>query len=190
MLQSAPRYDRHELVKTHVRRPKVAISLHSAYVICKAVSAQRATVVGWVLNMCRQLSIRRVNHLLSWLNSLRVSPTRIDIRTLHVDFSNGIVLCKLMQHLVPGVEYPGLNPRPLAKRAAIENIERALSVIWRSKAINTTRIPKAMDIFTVSTALQLVARCSTFTSALSTRLECRGALASLLACCKRFSKST
>lgn len=103
-----------------------------------------------------QLSIRRVNHLLSWLNSLRLSPTRIDIRTLHVDFSNGIVLCKLMQHLVPGVEYPGLNPRPLAKRAAIENIERALSVIWRSKTINTTRIPKAADIFTVRVQLTLL----------------------------------
>lgn len=39
-----------------------------------------------------------------------------------------------------------------SKKAAIENLEQALGHIWRSKAFNTSRIPKAAEVFGGSTA--------------------------------------
>jgi hypothetical protein len=65
---------------------------------------------------------------------------------------SGLLLAKLMQVLLPNSQFVNLNQKARSKKAALENLEQALGLIWRSKACNTSRIPKSTDIYEGSTS--------------------------------------
>jgi hypothetical protein len=93
-------------------------------------------------------SIRRVKQLCKWVTSMHIWERPVSIMNLHSEMCSGLLLCRMMKVLVPEAEFLHLNEKALSKKAALENLEKALGVIWRSKCVNNTRIPAAMDIFT------------------------------------------
>ena len=52
-----------------------------------------------------------------------------------------------MRYLIKGAEFPQLNERALSRGAAMKNIELSLAIIWRSKAVNSSRIATSAEIF-------------------------------------------
>lgn len=93
------------------------------------------------------ISIRRVKQLCKWLNSLALWNTTIDIFTIHKCFCNGILLSRLMKYFIPNAEILHLNEKVLTEKTAIENIDKVLGVIKRSKCLNNSRIPNSHDIY-------------------------------------------
>ena len=94
-----------------------------------------------------RISIRKLGQYIRWLNSLHIWHTEVTIETLQHDVQNGLLLCQLMQKLVPTTQYHGLNKRPLSRKPALKNIEQALNVIWTSGRVNNTRIPSSDDLY-------------------------------------------
>jgi hypothetical protein len=94
-----------------------------------------------------RVSLQRLELLLSWINSLRVWPTPVEAQTMAKDMANGLLLCAIMEKLVPGTKYVGIHRKPLSRQAAIKNIEEALAVVWRSARVNNRMVPPAGDIY-------------------------------------------
>jgi thiol-disulfide isomerase/thioredoxin len=80
-----------------------------------------------------------------WLDTLQVSP--VPIGDLYRELRSGVLLCGIVQVLVPEAEFKSINPRPRTMRPAINNIEKALSIIWRKGRPNARRMPTAKEIF-------------------------------------------
>ncbi len=97
-------------------------------------------------------SVRRVTLLCEWVNSMHIWPNKLTITTLHKEMCNGLLLANLVKKLNPDVQFVHLNEKPLAKKAALENLEQALGHVWRSKSLNNSRIPTALDIYGGNTA--------------------------------------
>jgi hypothetical protein len=96
-------------------------------------------------------SARRVTLLCEWINSLYIWPSRVTIKTLYKDMCNGLLLLNMLKHANPTVKFKHINERALTKRSAIENLEQALGHIWRSKSLNNSRIPSAVEIYSGKT---------------------------------------
>ena len=94
-----------------------------------------------------QLSIRRMRQICNWVNSLKVWKHHVDISTLHASVCNGIMLARIVEKVIPGTKFMHLNEKALSRRAAMDNLEKSLGQIWRSKCVNNSRIPTARDIF-------------------------------------------
>lgn len=92
-------------------------------------------------------SLRRVKQICKWINSLHIWHIELDNLMLAKEMCSGILLTKLMKVLLPNVSYFQLNEKPRTQKAALENLEQALGIIWRSKAVNTSRIPTSLEIF-------------------------------------------
>jgi len=99
-----------------------------------------------------QYSVRRVTLLCEWVNSLHIWPNLLNINTLHKEMCNGLLLARIVKILIPTVKYVNLNEKALSKKPALENLEQALGNLWRSKALNNTRIPSAMEIYMGNTS--------------------------------------
>lgn len=97
-------------------------------------------------------SVRRVKQLCKWINSLHIWHNSIDIFCLHREICNGLLLSKLMKHFLPNTTFLHLNEKPLTDKAAIENIEQVIGVIWRSKLVNNSRVPTSKQIFKGNTS--------------------------------------
>lgn len=97
-------------------------------------------------------SVRRVTLLCEWINSMHIWSNKLTISTLHKEMCNGLLLANLVKKLNSEVQFVHLNEKPLAKKAALENLEQALGHIWRSKSLNNSRIPSANDIYSGNTA--------------------------------------
>jgi hypothetical protein len=93
-----------------------------------------------------QVSIRKVTMLCRWINSLHLWEVPLELRNLNTEMCSGLLLARLMKHLVPTASFLNLNPKVRVKKSAEENLEHALGIIWRSKSINTTRVPSAVEI--------------------------------------------
>jgi hypothetical protein len=105
-----------------------------------------------------QYSVRRVTLLCEWINSLHIWPNPVSIPTLHREMCNGLLLARIVKTVNPSVQFINLNEKALAKKAALDNLEQALGHIWRSKSLNNSRIPSAMEIYvghTAKTAIML-----------------------------------
>eukprot|EP00981_Chlorochromonas_danica_P003654 scaffold681_cov173-Ochromonas_danica.AAC.17 len=97
-------------------------------------------------------SVRRVTLLCEWINSLHIWPNVVSISSLHKEMCNGLLLARVVKYLNPEVQFVHLNEKPLAKKAAIDNLDQALGHIWRSKSLNNSRIPSANDIYSGKTS--------------------------------------
>ena len=95
--------------------------------------------VGRVTKVTRQ----QLRFLTRWIDSLAVWEPLTD---LAAESSNGMLLCRVMQQLVPGTEYTGLTPRPLSRTPAVNNIEQALAVIWQ-RSVNSRNMPSAVEVY-------------------------------------------
>lgn len=108
-------------------------------------SAKRKNVV-FVRNKVPTIS--RTMLLCQWINSLHVHPTMIDVITLERDFCTGLLLCDLMRVLNPDADQGPLNRRPLAKKAALANLDVGIAAVFQSnKAVHGRRIPSSLEIY-------------------------------------------
>ncbi len=96
-------------------------------------------------------SVRHVSQLCNWLTGLQIWPRPITINTLHKEICSGLLLARLMEYLVPGTKFIHLNEKVLTKKTAVENLEKALGVIWRSKCVNNSRIASANEVYNGNT---------------------------------------
>lgn len=91
--------------------------------------------------------VRRVKQLCKWITSMQMWPKPVTIMTLHSELCSGVLLAKIMKVVVPDCQFLQLTEKALTKKAALQNIEQALGVIWRSKCVNNSRIPSSLEIF-------------------------------------------
>lgn len=99
-----------------------------------------------------KLSIRRMKQICKWMTSLNVWPRPIELPTLYKEICNGLLLAKIMATVASDSQYLHINNKALTKKAALENLEQALGVIWRSKCVNNYRIPTSLEIYNGNTA--------------------------------------
>ncbi|KAL0234874.1 hypothetical protein GEMRC1_001459 [Eukaryota sp. GEM-RC1] len=79
-----------------------------------------------------------------WIDSLLLGPPLGD-SDVCVAVSNGLLLVKIIERLVPEHEFIGIYDRPLTKRPCIINIEKAFEVIYRK--VPASKIPSADEIY-------------------------------------------
>ncbi|KAJ8600116.1 hypothetical protein CTAYLR_003478 [Chrysophaeum taylorii] len=94
-----------------------------------------------------KVSLRKMMGYCRWLNATGVWERRIEVRTLYEELKNGLLLCRLMQHLVPGTRYERVYRKPRTRATAMFNIEQALGAIWRNGRVNNSVIATASDIY-------------------------------------------
>ncbi|CAJ1444970.1 unnamed protein product [Effrenium voratum] len=99
----------------------------------------------------------RVPFFTKWINALCQDPPGEEARTpwVPLDESNffeelktGLVLCKVVERLVPGVDLTtkGIYHKPRTRATCIANIEKALSVAWRT-GVNAGNMCTADEIY-------------------------------------------
>lgn len=73
--------------------------------------------------------------LVRWVNYLcdcYLGWTPVTTETFFEDLSNGLVLCRIVERLVPGSDFSkGVNLKPVTKKSCINNLEKALMWTWR-----------------------------------------------------------
>lgn len=95
----------------------------------------------------QKISLRKMTSYCRWLNSTGVWALDVSVRSIHEQLKDGLLLCRLMQKLVPGTTYERLHRKPRTRATKIANIEQALGVIWRSKRVNHSAIATACEIY-------------------------------------------
>eukprot|EP00949_MAST-11_sp_MAST-11-sp1_P000941 g941.t1 len=91
------------------------------------------------------ISPRKLAQYVLWIDSLQVWPKPVE--DLFREMRTGLLLCNMVQKLIPGLRMKGLNPRPRTMRPAVNNIEKALTVIWQEGQPNSRRMPSAAEVF-------------------------------------------
>jgi hypothetical protein len=103
-----------------------------------------------------KLSIKTGRLALLWVNSLRVWPCDLDLDNVAQHLHNGLLLCRMMERISPETAvFKQLNLKPLTRKAAIANVEQALSVICRGEKVNLRRVPSASDIYEAKSSKQV-----------------------------------
>ncbi|KAL0227809.1 hypothetical protein RCL1_003952 [Eukaryota sp. TZLM3-RCL] len=83
-----------------------------------------------------------------WIDSMALGPP-IQPTDLSSALSNGLLLSKLLQRLIYGLQISGIYERPLTKAPCISNLEKSLEIIWKS-GISPSKIPSADEIYNSS----------------------------------------
>jgi len=94
-----------------------------------------------------RISVVKLQQYIRWVNCMHVWHSEVTMLSLAEEIRTGLLLCNLMQRLVPGTSYRGLNKRPLSRKPCVANLEQAIGVIWRSGRVNNTRVPSADDVY-------------------------------------------
>lgn len=88
-----------------------------------------------------------------WVNSfqmpgsLRLSVAGGAGARLGHAFQSGVLLCQLVEATAPNVPLNGVNTRPRARAACINNLEKALRVIYNHTKVRQAKVPSAGDIY-------------------------------------------
>jgi len=93
----------------------------------------------------------RVPFLTKWINHLCEDDpgwTPMEESNFFEDLKTGIVLCKVVERLVPGVDLTskGIYQKPRTRATCVANIDKALSVAWRT-GVNATNMCSADEIY-------------------------------------------
>lgn len=91
-----------------------------------------------------------VNFLVRWINYLcggYLGWTPLTPDNLLDDLKTGLVLCRIVERLVPSADFTrGLNMRPKTRKTCVQNIDRALQVVWK-QGINSSQMCTADDFY-------------------------------------------
>lgn len=108
-----------------------------------------------------------VAFLARWINYLCEGQhgwVPVTAENLFRDLSNGLVLCRLVERLVPGADFSkGLYLKPATKKSCVVNLEKALSHAWR-QGVHAAQMCTAEDFVQAQdrqagAARQAVVRC-------------------------------
>ncbi|EGB05090.1 hypothetical protein AURANDRAFT_66740 [Aureococcus anophagefferens] len=94
-----------------------------------------------------KVSVRKLAQYVRWIDASGVWPNPLTVDRVHGELRNGLLLCRLMQRLVPGTTYSRLHHKPRSKAVCIANIEQALGVVWRSGRVNNSLVASAAQIY-------------------------------------------
>mmetsp|Transcript_110348 Transcript_110348/g.351756 ORF Transcript_110348/g.351756 Transcript_110348/m.351756 type:complete len:664 (-) Transcript_110348:83-2074(-) len=94
-----------------------------------------------------------VGFLARWINYLSSEYSvfkPITAETFFQDLRDGLVLCRVVQQLVPGADFSkGVCERPLAEKSCLGNLEKALTYVWR-QGIKAAHMCPAEDFIKAS----------------------------------------
>jgi hypothetical protein len=95
-----------------------------------------------------KITVGHQTHFVNWLNMLQIWDEELTKDNCNQQMQSGLLLCALMQHLVPDTTYISLNKKPRSRKPMILNIDMALAVVRQSgSGINSSRIADADAIY-------------------------------------------
>lgn len=68
--------------------------------------------------------------LVRWINSNEVWHTELRVDSLLEDLKTGVLLCNILKFHMPNLDFSGLNTAGRAKKPCLNNIEKALQVMY------------------------------------------------------------
>ncbi|CAE7856885.1 unnamed protein product [Symbiodinium necroappetens] len=116
----------------------------------------------------------RVPFFTKWINSLCMDDpgwSMVDEDNFFEELKSGLVLCKVVERLVPGADLTtkGIYHKPRTRATCVANIDKALTVAWRT-GVNAGHMCSADDIYDCK--ITAVTRCvSELFDALQMRLR-------------------
>ena len=70
------------------------------------------------------------NLLIRWINTLDVCENYLTLENTIEELKSGILLCNILKFHQPNLDFTGVNPKARAKKQCLNNIERALSILY------------------------------------------------------------
>jgi hypothetical protein len=120
------RYDRAELLRTHLRKPRIAprrLELFCRWLACLGVGPEGQ-------------------------GHGQGGQGQLQPEVLPRAMADGLLLCKLMKRLLPDTTFRGLHRRPLSHQGALHNLEEGLGLVWRKgHRVNCTHMPSAEELY-------------------------------------------
>eukprot|EP00397_Hematodinium_sp_SG-2012_P022014 GEMP01022777.1.p1 GENE.GEMP01022777.1~~GEMP01022777.1.p1 ORF type:complete len:378 (+),score=91.37 GEMP01022777.1:294-1427(+) len=92
-----------------------------------------------------QKAIKSLPFIVRWLNNLHILPRELTPKTIFDELSNGLILLAICE-LMLDVQFDRFERKPIARRACLNNIELALSVVWK-KNICSSHMCTAEDFY-------------------------------------------
>jgi hypothetical protein len=76
------------------------------------------------------IAILQRNLLVRWINTLDVCENYLTLENIVDELKSGILLCNILKFHQPSLDFTGVNPKARAKKQCLNNIERALSILY------------------------------------------------------------
>ena len=76
------------------------------------------------LNMFQKILMVR------WINSNEVWHAEVRVDNLIDDLKTGVLMCNILKFHMPNLEFPGLNANVRSKKPCLNNIEKALQIMY------------------------------------------------------------
>ncbi|VWU49083.1 conserved protein, unknown function [Hepatocystis sp. ex Piliocolobus tephrosceles] len=84
------------------------------------------------LNKTNILDICSFNVIIDWLNSLLICTKILNEYNIYEEIKDGVLILKLINIYVPEMSVRILFPKALKKKCALQNLEKALSIIYKN----------------------------------------------------------
>ncbi|CAA9986212.1 conserved Plasmodium protein, unknown function [Plasmodium knowlesi strain H] len=98
------------------------------------------------LQKTKCLDMSSISVIMDWLNSLQLSKKYINEQNIYEELQNGHLILKLIQLYNPHVEIKGIFPKAMKKKCAIQNLEKALSIIYGNNPYYYSMV-SSLDIY-------------------------------------------
>ncbi|EUD66594.1 hypothetical protein C922_02915 [Plasmodium inui San Antonio 1] len=98
------------------------------------------------LQKTKYLDISSISVIIDWLNSLQLSKRNINEQNIYEELQNGHLILRLIQLYNPQVEIKGIFPKARKKKCAIQNLEKALSIIYGNNPYYYSMV-SSLDIY-------------------------------------------
>ena len=101
------------------------------------------------------ISALQKNLLVRWINTLDVCENYLQVDTIIEELKSGLLLCNILKFHMPDLDLTGVNEKARAKKQCLNNIERALSILYQKGAPAKCKIRRAMIIIDIPTAEEI-----------------------------------
>lgn len=83
--------------------------------------------------------------MVNWINSLCIWPC-LTVENVFAELKNGLLLCRLVEQLIPGVKIDGIYQKALARKPSLSNLEKGLAEIHKCNA-NRRNLCTSEDLY-------------------------------------------
>lgn len=74
------------------------------------------------------------NLIVRWINTLDVCENYLTLENIIEELKSGILLCNILKFHQPNLDFTGVNSKARAKKQCLNNIEKALSILYQKGA--------------------------------------------------------
>ncbi|SBT74776.1 conserved Plasmodium protein, unknown function [Plasmodium malariae] len=92
------------------------------------------------------LGIYSFSVIIDWLNSLLICSKILNENNIYEEIKDGLLILKLIKIYIPHVEIRGIFLKAIKKKCAIQNLENALSIIYKNNTYYYS-IVSSVDIY-------------------------------------------